>query len=165
MNGGTVRTIGAILAVITLAGCETYKPYTNPASPAPKLTRVAIMTNPSSKEKRRIAGDIADVLDKRGIHSVIIAPGDAPPKDVDGYFTYSDNWAWDMTMYLAVLEIELHDTQSGKLIASARYKQGLLHRYPSPTEIADKLIGQILGEPPQPSRRTAAAENTELIKH
>jgi hypothetical protein len=165
MNGGNVCTIGTILAVIALAGCETYKPYTNPASPPPKLKHAAVMVVPNSKEKRRRANDIADVLQKRGIEPVIVEPGDPVPRDVDGYFTYTDKWEWDLTMYLADMEIELHETQTSRLISSARYKQGWVHRYPDPIEIVDNLVGQILGEPPKPPRRANAPENSELIKH
>jgi hypothetical protein len=164
LNGGNVCAIGTILAVITLAGCETYKAETAAGRAVPKLRRAAILSNPFSKEKRHIADDIAAVLEKRGIQSVVVPVGEAVPKDVDAYFTYNDRWAWDLTMYLDKLEIQLHETGTGEVLTSAKYRQGAVHRYPSPTDIADNLIGQILGQPPKPPRRADAPENRELIK-
>jgi hypothetical protein len=122
------------------------------------------MMEPNSKEKRRRAEDIATVLRKRGIDSVIVLPGEPVPRDVDGYFTYNDKWEWDLTMYLADLEIELHDTQTSTLIASARYKQSWVHRYPNPIDIVDNLVGQILGEPPPKPSREETHGSKELIK-
>src|SRR5258706_6298668 len=118
-----------VLILVMFAGCETYKPYTSPGATPPKLTRAAIIMEPNSKEKRRRADDIAAVLRKRGIDAVIVQPGEPVPKDVDGYFTYTDRWEWDLTMYLSDLQIELHDTQTSALIASARYQQSWVHRY------------------------------------
>ena len=166
MNGRIGRAVGVMLLGVFLAGCETYKPYTNPGVPLPTLKRVAVMTTPNSKEKARRADDIAKVLEKRGIEAVVVPPGDAPPKDVDGYFTYTDNWQWDLTMYLAELQIELREVQTGRLLASASYKQSYVHRYPNPIDIVDNLIGQILGEPPKKQARDAQApENRDLIRH
>jgi len=149
---------------VSLTGCETYKPYNSSETP-PRLTRAAIMVPPNSKEKMRRAGDIMSVLQKRGIEAIIVPPGDEPPKDVDGYFTYTDNWQWDLTMYLAELEIELHNAQTGRLIASARYKQGFVHRYPDPIEIVDNLVGQILGEPPKVSKPAEKPQNHDMLKN
>ena len=84
-----------VLVLAMFAGCETYKPYTSPGATPPKLTRAAVMMEPNSKEKRRRADDIAAVLRKRGIEAVIVQPGEPVPKDVDGYFTYTDRWEWE----------------------------------------------------------------------
>ena len=148
-----------ILAGVVLLGCETYKPFTSPGVPLPQLKRVAIMVVPGSKEKQKRANDIANVLAKREIDSVMVPAGDPVPKDVDGYFTYTDNWQWDLTMYLAELEIELHEPQTARLIASAKYKQSWLHRYPTPIDIADNLVGQILGEAPKASGHPQATDS------
>lgn len=149
MNSSSARTAGIILTSLVLGGCQTYTQYTSPGAPPPKLTRVAIVINPYSKEKRHIAADIVNVLQTRGIETILVAPGDQPPKDVDGYFTYNDEWQWDVIMYLSAFEIQLHDTSTGKVIASASYKEGAFHGFPSPTVVADRLVGKILGEPPK----------------
>ena len=120
MNRTIFRTAGSILAGIVLTGCETYKPYSNPAAPLPTLKWVAIVMPLNSKEKRRRADDISNVLAKRGIEAVIVPESDPIPKDVDGYFTYTDSWQWDLTMYLADIEIKLHDAQTGKVLREAK---------------------------------------------
>ena|ERR1700693_2199031 len=148
------------------AGCETYHPaYTAPNFVPSSLKKVAVLNNPLSKAKRHIDTDVANVLLHRGIEAVLIPAGAPPPPDIDGYFTYSDKWEWDMTMYLAQLEIQLHDSHTGAVLASASYEQSVLYRYPSPTDIADALVGQILGEPPRKSRqRTDTPESSESTK-
>jgi hypothetical protein len=166
MNTRIARILSLTATGLVLASCETYKPYTTRPS-APKLKRAAVLVVPDSKEKRRRANDIAEVLEKRGIPCTIVEPGQPVPRDVDGYFTYTSRWAWDLTMYLAEMQIELHDTQTSALVSSARYKQGWIHRYPTPIDVVDNLVGQILGEPirpPDQPRRKDEQQNRELIR-
>jgi hypothetical protein len=153
MNGRSVCVAVVVLSGFVFSGCETYHPaYTAPGFMPTTLKKVAVMDNPLSKAKRHIDTDVANVLLRRGIEAVIVPAGTPPPTDIDGYFTYSDKWEWDMTMYLSKLEIQLHDAHTGAVLASASYEQGAIHRYPSPTDIADSLVGQILGEPPPKQR-------------
>jgi len=167
MNVRSICVAALFLSGFVFTGCETYKPaYTAPGFVPSSLKKVAVLNNPVSKAKRHIDVDVVNVLLRRGIEAVIVPAGEAPPADVDGYFTYSDKWEWDMTMYLAQLEIQLHDSHTGAVLASASYEQSVLHRYPSPTDIADALVGQILGEPPRKSHeRTGDSENGESTKH
>jgi len=152
MSGRSVCVAVLIFSGLVFAGCETYKPaYIAPEFVPSSLKKVAVVNNPLSKEKRHVDVDIANVLLHRGIEAVLVPADTPPPPDIDGYFTYTDRWAWDMTMYLAKLDIQLHDSHTGAVLASASYQQGPVHRYPSPTDIADALVGQMLGEPPRKS--------------
>jgi len=164
MNRILGHVIFSELVLALLVGCESYKPFTSEQGPPPTLKRAAILEEPNSREKSKRARDIASALQKRGIDAVIVAPGEPVPRDVDGYFTYTDKWEWDLTMYLSDMQIELHDAQTSRLIASARYKQSWIHRYPDPIEIVDNLVGQILGEPQPKSRHEGPQQNSELIQ-
>jgi hypothetical protein len=147
MNG-RMLVLAVVLAGLMLTGCETYRPYNSHGFDPSKLQRVAILEDAHSKTAQHIASDIDVALSKRGIYTTIVSDEMGAPKDVDGYFTFESHWQWDLTMYLADLEIELHEPQTARVLASAHYQQGWIHRYPDRSEIVDALIAQIFGEPP-----------------
>jgi hypothetical protein len=78
--------------------------------------------------------------DERGIEKLIAArlstmgfkasSGDAPlpPERVDAVVTYQDRWMWDITMYMIKLDVQLHDGDSGAVIARAQAVRPSLQR-------------------------------------
>ena len=151
-----------VLLAVGLAGCETYTPHAvSPGFDTAKLKHMYVIQNPYSKEKQKRNVDVVAALAKRGIVAQLVQANTPPPPGMDAYITVKDHWTWDVTMYLESMQLELYDAHNGQLLASARYKQGWIHRYPTPDEIVDALVGQLLGEPPpaKPAPRTDAPAN------
>jgi hypothetical protein len=92
--------------------------------------------------------------DERGIEKIIAArlsamgypatAGDAPqPRDrVDAVVTYQDRWMWDITMYMIKLDVQIHDGNSGAVIARAQAMRPSLQRK-SPEGMVQEVLGEI----------------------
>jgi hypothetical protein len=65
-----------------------------------------------------------------------------PPDRVDAIVTYQDRWMWDITMYMIKLDVQLHDGQSGAVIARAQSMRPSLQRK-SPEAMVQEVLGEI----------------------
>ena len=70
--------------------------------------------------------------------------GDAPQpaSRVDAIVTYQDRWMWDITMYMIKLDVQLHDGESGAVVARAQSMRPSLQRK-SPENMVQEVIGEI----------------------
>jgi hypothetical protein len=65
-----------------------------------------------------------------------------PSERVDAIVTYQDHWTWDITMYMIKLDIQIHDGESGAVIARAQAKRPSLQRK-SPEGMVQEVLGEI----------------------
>jgi hypothetical protein len=73
-----------------------------------------------------VAGDL-------GQHGIPVTSGAAneEPADADLRVTYEDRWAWDVTMYLLTLRLDVRDPRTNLLLATSRvYRSSLARRTP-----------------------------------
>jgi hypothetical protein len=66
-----------------------------------------------------------------------------PASRVDAIVTYQDRWMWDITMYMLKLDVQLHDGESGAVIAKAQSMRPSLQRK-SPDAMVQEVLGEIL---------------------
>jgi hypothetical protein len=71
---------------------------------------------------------------------------DKPAETVDALLTYQDRWAWDITMYMLRLNVQIRDGQSGTIIASAESMRPSLERL-SPPEMVKEVLQAALKRP------------------
>jgi len=65
-----------------------------------------------------------------------------PAERVDAVVTYQDRWMWDITMYMLKLDVQVHDGNSGAVIASAQAVRPSLQRK-SPEGMVQEVLGEI----------------------
>jgi hypothetical protein len=65
-----------------------------------------------------------------------------PQNRVDAIVTYQDRWMWDITMYMIKLDVQLHDGESGAVIARAQSMRPSLQRK-SPEAMVQEVLGEI----------------------
>jgi hypothetical protein len=92
--------------------------------------------------------------DERGIEKIIAGrlsamgytatSGDEPrsPDRVDAVVTYQDRWMWDITMYMIKLDVQIHDGNSGAVIARAQAMRPSLQRK-SPEGMVQEVLAEI----------------------
>jgi hypothetical protein len=62
----------------------------------------------------------------------------------DGFkLGFSDDWKWDIVMYLWTLDLRLVDENTGEVTAAARFWHGGLHTYPNNTQVVKKLFRKL----------------------
>ena len=86
-------------------------------------------------------------------------PTDHP---VDAVVTYKDRWMWDITMYMLEINIELHDPDSGFVIASGKsYRTSLARK--APEEMIDEVLRDIFkGKVDLPQKKSATIKGNKL---
>jgi hypothetical protein len=65
-----------------------------------------------------------------------------PANRVDSIVTYQDRWMWDITMYMLKLDVQLHDGESGAVIARAQAMRPSLQRK-SPESMVQEVLGEM----------------------
>jgi hypothetical protein len=65
-----------------------------------------------------------------------------PASRVDAIVTYQDRWMWDITMYMIKLDVQLHDGESGSVVARAQSMRPSLQRK-SPESMVQEVLGEI----------------------
>jgi len=71
---------------------------------------------------------------------------DKPTAPVDAIITYQDRWAWDITMYMIRLNIQVRDGKSGDIMASAESMRPSLERL-DPPEMVKEVLQAALKRP------------------
>jgi hypothetical protein len=65
-----------------------------------------------------------------------------PANRVDAIVTYQDRWMWDITMYMLKLDVQLHDGESGAVVARAQAMRPSLQRK-SPEAMVQEVLGEM----------------------
>lgn len=77
---------------------------------------------------------IQEELSKRGFTLVEGAGNNSRTEDL--LVRYSDEWKWDMLMYLSAMDIHFTEPKSGVVKGSIHYKNRFWHTFPDPMNIA-----------------------------
>lgn len=56
---------------------------------------------------------------------------------------YSDQWKWDVTMYLNSFSIEFYNAKTGALLTRGEFKNSALHGYPDAGEVVKGVMDQM----------------------
>jgi len=62
------------------------------------------------------------------------------PRIVDVVVRYDDTWRWDLAMYLYEIELELYDGVTNSLLATGRWKNSVLHRFPDEERVVAEVV-------------------------
>jgi len=134
MDLNSRKSIGSRLPVlfltgVLLAGCSSVEPGRRLGGPPLESLKTAyIVIRPDYAAK--IGWNIQEALIAHGVTSTT-GSLQAKPADVDFYVEYEDHWLWDLTMYLASLNIRFIENSSGHLIGSGAFRNGLFHTFPN----------------------------------
>jgi len=56
---------------------------------------------------------------------------------------YSDEWKWDVTMYLKSLNVEFYNAKTGALLTRGEFKNSTLHGYPDAGETVKSVMDEM----------------------
>lgn len=68
------------------------------------------------------------------------------PEDSQLIFKYVDDWKWDIKMYLRAYEIEVYDAKTNVLLATADWKNSVMHGFYEEDKIVAQVVDQTLGK-------------------
>jgi hypothetical protein len=66
--------------------------------------------------------------------------------DVDMIVSYTDQWRWDLVMYLRWVSIEMYDSESGNLLATARWDNSVFHGFQDYKTVVKGLVDDMMAK-------------------
>ncbi len=128
-----------LLSIVCLISCaSTQNAVVNPAAVLPTEPLVAYV--------EKLGGRSADVdahIERALISNGIGVTADRATSNL--LVKHTDDWKWDIVMYLRGLDVQMYDARTGTLIGSARYSNAAFtHSYPNVGKIADELVAKIM---------------------
>jgi len=134
-----IRMASLAWAAILLGACASVESARAPDANVHKLKSFYVVRVP--EDERGIEKLIAARLEKMGL-AASSGDADKPAEPVDAIVTYQDRWMWDITMYMIKLSVQLHDPQSGAVIARAEATRPSLQRK-SPQGMVEEVLGEL----------------------
>ena len=134
-----ILKFAVVCAALLLGACATLESAKAPDANVKGLKSLYVTRVP--EDERGIDKMIAARLSTMGY---LATSGDAPqsPNPVDAVVTYQDRWMWDITMYMIKLDVQVHDGNSGAVIARAQAVRPSLQRK-SPEGMVQEVLGEI----------------------
>jgi hypothetical protein len=139
VNLKKINKVSMACAALLLSACATLDSAKAPDANLKSLHSFYVTRVP--EDERGIDKLLAARLTAMGYTA---ASGDAPqpPEHVDAVVTYQDRWMWDITMYMIKLDVQIHDGDSGAVIARAQSLRPSLQRK-SPESMVQEVLGEI----------------------
>jgi hypothetical protein len=137
--------LGILLLVAALAtGCATSQNVTlaqlNGARP---LSTVAMI--PSDGNSADMDEAIRSALLNQGLTPKPPLPaGTRKSSDVDLIVSYTDQWRWDLVMYLRWVSIDMYDAETGNLLATARWDNSAFHGFQDYKTVVKGLVDEMM---------------------
>lgn len=128
----------AALTLAALSGCSTTQSVTG----GPQSGRSPMTTACFTAHGGRSADMDAAIQRNLENHGVSVAIAPACDK-ADMNVSYTDNWFWDIVMYLRSMDIRFYKAPSGGLIASGHWKNSVLHQFPNADGVVQDLMDEM----------------------
>ena len=111
---------------------------------APALRAETFCVERHARDSRDLASQIADSLDKAGLNAVAADAGGCTGR-ARYRVAYTDNWQWDIRMYLKRLTLEVTDPSTGEIVALAEsYQDSLSALGDSHRDIIDRAVSKLV---------------------
>ncbi len=132
----------AVVMIVLASGCATHSNVVvNPGSSVVAKSAYVVLHGDNSSDM--------DAYIQRELmaHGLVVKAGpEANQPDADIVVRYSDEWKWDMTMYLRSLDVQVYSVSTGTLIASGSWKNSALHGYHGAQDVVKDVVDQIFSK-------------------
>ena len=139
-----VFAMTALLGAVFLGGCATSQ-NVNLAQVTGSRPLSTVAMVPSDGNSADMDEAIKSALVNQGLTPKPPLPaGTRKSADVDVIVSYTDQWRWDLAMYLRWVSIEMYDSDSGNLLASARWDNSAFHGFQDYKTVVKGLIDDMM---------------------
>ncbi|MBY0399887.1 hypothetical protein K2X89_06300 [Myxococcota bacterium] len=115
-----LRALGrsSFLACLAISACTIVQ-----ARPLPDgIRHQDICVEQHPKDKRELSKQVVDALRNEGLSAVAAAEGKCDPR-IPFRLAYTDNWSWDMRIFLSRMTVEVFDAKTGESLAFGESNQ------------------------------------------
>ncbi len=95
-------------------------------------------------------------LERHGVAVLTPPMCDKNSTNVDMTVVYTDQWRWDLTMYMKAVDVRFYTVPGADLIAAGHWNNSLLHRFPDTDAVVANLIDDMFAEAAGATARTGA---------
>ena len=135
---------GSLLIAVLTAGCATSQNVTL-AQVTGTRPLVTVAMVPSEGNSADMDTAVRTALVNQGLTPKAPLPaGTRKSSDVDVIVSYVDQWRWDLVMYLRWVSIEMYDSESGNLLANARWENSAFHGFQDYKTVVKGLIDEMM---------------------
>jgi hypothetical protein len=136
----------ALSLVAATSGCATSQNVSlAQVSGAKPLTTVALA--PADGNSADMDTAIKSAFLAQGVAAKPALPaGTRKSTDVDAIVDYTDQWRWDLAMYLRWVSINLYDAETGNLLASARWDNSAFHGFQDYKVVVKGLVDEMVAK-------------------
>ena len=132
------------IVAFSLAGCATQLgAVANPSTP--KATYQSAYLVVHGDRSADMDAKLQRELLRHGL-AVTIGPENAPTGDAQLLVKYTDNWRWDIAMYLRTLDVMVYDAHSKALVATGSWRNSALHGFYSADKVVADVVDQTVGK-------------------
>ena len=137
--------IAVSLMVVALAsGCATSQNVKLAQLGAGRPIATAALA-PSEGNSADMDAAVKAALANQGLTAKAPLPaGTRKSADVDMIVSYTDQWRWDLAMYLRWVTIEMYDSDTGNLLATARWENSAFHGFQDYKTVVKGLIDEMM---------------------
>jgi hypothetical protein len=138
-----ITSIVSVVILVAVTGCTATRSMTGKI---PHGKTVYVMSD-RELDDYTIHNAIIGELQKRG-HRVVDS-GDKAPASAQGSLVlhYLDDWNWDMSMYLAALNIRVLDESTSEPVAIGTYRTPFFHTYANSVKEVSMLFSRLDNQP------------------
>ena len=139
----TIITASLLIATLT-TGCATSQ-NVNLAQVTGSRPLSTVAMVPSEGNSADMDAAVRSALVNQGLTPKAPLPaGTRKSPDVDVIVGYTDQWRWDLVMYLRWVSIEMYDSNSGNLLANARWENSAFHGFQDYKTVVKGLIDDMM---------------------
>jgi len=128
-------------AMLMVSGCSSIEISRPKGAPLESMKSAYVVVAKGGNPN--IGGYIQAALARRGL-KVNIGTIEDKPSDAAFFVTYTDQWNWDIVVYLSSLNIKFFDNATGEIIASGSFKNNpVLETIPDPRKKTMEVVDSI----------------------
>lgn len=142
----SVPTLLLVSSFAILVGCSTTQEILLAKSKPTKIIQT-VARSPGDSDAPDMNKNIDDAFAAQGLTvKPVLPPNTRKSPDVDAVVNYSDQWRWDIAMYLRALSISIFDAESGDLLVSGQWHDSALHGFKDSREVSHNLVADMLAK-------------------
>jgi hypothetical protein len=136
--------LSLLLPVIALSGCATSSGVVvNPsAQRAVYKTAYVVVHGASSQD---MDAHVQREFLRHGI-AVSVGPEGGPIGNVQLIVRYSDDWRWDLKMYLRSFDVMVFDARTNTLLATGSWENSAMHGFYNEDKVDASVVDQTLSK-------------------
>lgn len=134
----------ALFSIALTTGCATSQNVTLAQLNGVKQLSTAALV-PSDGNSPEMDAAIKSALLSQGVAPKASLPsGTRKSPEVDVIVDYTDQWRWDLVMYLRGVTINMYDAETGNMLANGRWDNSALHGFQDYKVVVNGLIDEML---------------------